>query len=440
MAAAPSKLDRALAARPRLRALVWRGLCALAAVWILAGVLDVWYEVHDDLPSFWVGARLAFVEGEAPYDAPEFYAARSAELGQHIYPFLHPPPSVLSFLPLAWLDWPQAAALALIGNGVFALLLVILLVRLLPGSDAGSRAVPIWLPIALGVYALWYFPLWVTVDHGQVNIVVTVCIVGAWLALHRRAHAAAIGLPIGLAIVLKVYPALLLGVLALRGRWRAVGWALGLVGAFTLVSLVALPDGSWPQWIGQVLPTGGYAQRPFGLFSPVAPWNQSLNAFASRMLLPNTFGEVLHPSAGAARLVGYGLAGGVLALTAGVVVRAARRGAKTLDLELAVVLCAAFMVAPLSWEHHLVFLLPVATVFIRRAALDDAYGRWAALGGLCALGVLGAELPLADLMLRDWPVVLLQSVKLYGVVVVWAVLLRDLYVTASAGHDARRMG
>jgi hypothetical protein len=102
------------------------------------------------------------------------------------------------------------------------------------------------------------------------------------------------------------------------------------------------------------------------LFGPDADWNQGFNGFFSRLTATSTAGRY-------ATYVASGLA---LVLSALVLWKAHRSsdGRDGLRLGLTIVLPLVYLVDPLSWEHHLVCLLPTVTLQLSQACLGDLPG------------------------------------------------------------------
>ncbi|MDB5331266.1 MAG: hypothetical protein JWP03_2417, partial [Phycisphaerales bacterium] len=86
-----------------------------------------------------------------------------------------------------------------------------------------------------------------------------------------------------------------------------------------------------------------------------------------------------------------------------------------------------FLVAPLAWEHHLVYVVPAVVVAILLALRGGGASSRSVGVILAAACVIGWPLAIAKLPLPRLPQVLLVSVKLYAVLVVWAFLLIRLW-------------
>lgn len=428
----------------------------------------------SDLPSFCAAAKLTFVEHRSPYDLPALHDY-GRELGRGVNPYLYPPPSLLVFSPLARVSYPKAKLLAAVVNQLCALaLLYILLAKILGFGIIGMlRRLG---PAALAIYVLCSRGVTFTLEEGQINLVVVLCVCLSWLAVSREAPAWAAGLPLGLAILIKTYPLAILPLLILRRRYWAAAWALGFLMVCTVVAYGVLPHALWGDWLTWVLPTGGYAKTPFGLFLPSHSTNQSINGFVSRIFLEDGSGPVARPHVVAAQSLAYVMAIAVLAATTWVCRRGISRylvnsghvGAtdaratrdthsadsvgpggddqqpsrsclacdatpeggqiNAVDLEFALFLIVSFLVAPLSWEHHLAYVTPAAVVALGML-INGLHHPHSIFSNAVRTVVMLAILVIA------WPfkpaaaampyilVMIAASAKFYAVVCLWLFLL-----------------
>jgi hypothetical protein len=262
-------------------------------------------------------------------------------------------------------------------------------------------------------------------DHGQVNLLVMIQICLFWVWLREGRHPAVTALPLALAIILKTYPIIFLPLLLIRRQYLAAAWALGYSVTLTLVSLVVLPHGTWGDWMNSVLPTGGYGKIPFHLFSPAMPWNQSINGFTARLFLHPDY--ALTVNAAAARWVPMVLAVLVIAALVWVSLRLNRQSPKIyLDDEIALVLVTIFLVAPLSWEHHLVFVLPAALLAVVHL-LEGRLSVGSAVAVGLAVGIVAWPLKYLYEIQGQGALNLLVSLKFLATVVLWVYFLIRLW-------------
>jgi alpha-1,2-mannosyltransferase len=377
------------------------------AAWLLLG--HPTYRI--DIDVYRMGAQ-AWLDGRPLYaDGTTFHTAGGLDL-----PFTYPPLAAIAFCPLRWLPLPAASAAI---TATTLVLLIAAMTLVLSGLDVWPRpqATPeppwlrrCWLAAALAALAVVPFePIQSNFSFGQINVVLMTLVIAD--CVPRRTPWPR-GLLLGLAVALKLTPAVFLLYFLLRRDGRA---ALITVASFlsatALGFLLAWRD-SWQYWTGTVRETdriGGAALNT----------NQNLAGALARLAL------------GEHQRFGLWAMGCLLVLA--VTVWATRRVLHAGQPILAVICVALFglVVSPVSWSHHWVWMLP-ATVVTGVLAY-----RWRAP----ALSVLAA----AGLALMVWsPIGLLPAHQetsapwwrqLAGMSYVWWALA--VIVTAGANAAAR---
>lgn len=343
--------------------------------------------LNVDLPSFHLASRLALHDHRSPYDRGSFLSQGPA-YGQHIFPFLYPPPSLIWFWPFSGVSYRPAAVGFLVLQHVLLPLWLWLAVRF---SRAGPGTGLPWL-IATGL--LVCYPVLNTFLHGQVNLLTSVLLLASGLG-YLRGRTGLTAIPLAGAILLKQSPVVFLLLLALRQRWRALAVTVALLATVTLASVAVLPSEAWRDWSTEVRPTLGYGRVPYGLFAPSCSFNQSLNGAVARFFLPGDCGlEQEVPAVGrwATALLAAVLAAASLFAVAR---RGTARNPKSDARDFALFLPLGFLLSPLSWLHHLVIVLPAVVV-----ALCDAFehgGRLRRWGVVAAALLVGTDLPIVDL-------------------------------------------
>ena len=372
-----------------------------------------------DFPSIYWGARLAFVEQRSPYVTGAF-AEAAAELNQRVFPYLYPPLSLLAFYPFSLLTYDEARVIMLaLSHACFLCFLYLFFFKIKAAEmDGPSR----WLLAALTVaYVFNFYPVVDNFVWGQINLPVLALVCASWLALKRGWGAPAVAVPLSFAVLLKTYPVLLLPLLVVRRRFGAAALVLALVLAYGFASWLVLPRGLWDDWARLVAPTGGYGPQPFNLpFFPVEPWNHSINGFGCFLQdrLKTVFGL---PSRLFTTPMTYVLSAFVGLVTVGLSLLSARKGttSKTLDLEVATYLQMMFLVAPLSWEHHVVYVLPSALMAMRMLFRDGARAS-VLVPVLASLFVLAWDFPRDSTFFLGGVLALTNTVKFFAVFGLWA--------------------
>ena len=266
------------------------------------------------------------------------------------YGFTYPPFAAVAMLPMALFDLRTAIAVGLLLN--LAALAVV--VRLLTGRAWRRHG---WYGCALGACVLALFePLRDTFSFGQVNLLLlALVLVDAWLLATGRERRAGVG--IGLAAAVKLTPALFIGLLLVARRWRAAAVATVVALAATGFAAVVAPDASRFYWTDALWDT-----TRVGRLDYVS--NQSLQGILARLGEPD-------------RAV-WAVA---VALTLGVWAVRGRRAVVAGDWAAAFALTGltACLVSPITWVHHLVWLLPSFAVLVRTGHLRIAGALYAVL-------------------------------------------------------------
>ncbi|MFE9450446.1 glycosyltransferase family 87 protein [Streptomyces sp. NPDC006739] len=252
------------------------------------------------------------------------------------YGFTYPPFAALAMLPMALVGLGAAITVSLLIN--LAALAAVL--RILAGPRWRRHG---WYRWSLALCALALFePLRDTFSFGQVNLVLLALVLGdSWLLASGRGRWAGAGT--GLAAAVKLTPALFIGLLLLARRWRAAGLATAVAAAATALAAWADPGASRFYWTEALWDTGRVGRLDYVS-------NQSVQGVLARL------GEPGRAWWATAALV-------VLCVWAW----RARRAALAGDWPAAFALTglAACLVSPITWVHHLVWLLPSFAVLAR---------------------------------------------------------------------------
>jgi alpha-1,2-mannosyltransferase len=287
-----------------------------------AVVLNLWLDAHKlliDLQVYAAGGERV-LRGQPLYDGGVLLDL----------PFVYPPFAAWVFAPPSLLPLPLLKA---VWTGLTLVLLVYVVRRFWNGA---------WLGVAAFVaLATWLDPVRTTLYLGQINVLVMALVVADVLG---RRDSRWRGVGVGLAAALKLTPLLFVLYLLVTGRFRAAATALGTFAAAVSVGFVIAPADSTTYWLHGTFAAAGRISDVAGTS------NHSLNGLVSRLLGPGAAPVYL---AGAAVLV---------VLTLALARRAGEREAVVL-----VGLCSA-AVAPFSWSHHWVWVVPLTVLLVRRSA------------------------------------------------------------------------
>jgi alpha-1,2-mannosyltransferase len=266
------------------------------------------------------------------------------------YGFTYPPFAAYAMRPWAWLTLNQGMVL----NGVATVLVLVGIVRFLIAPVAARHG---WPPRAAVVVAvpLAYFldPVRETIGLGQVNLYLAALVLADLAALRRGSRLAGVG--IGLATAIKLTPGLFIPYLLLTGRGRAAATAAGTFAAAGAVAFLLDPATSVRFWTDTLFQTSRVG--PAGAVA-----NQSLLGLLTRVVGPDRPESLVWAAAGAVLVVGLARAW-----------RAHCRGDELVAFTLTGL--TACLVSPISWTHHLFWIVPAEVVLVDLAA-GTPTARW----------------------------------------------------------------
>nr|MDP9168941.1 glycosyltransferase 87 family protein [Actinomycetota bacterium] len=271
-------------------------------------------------------------------------------------PFTYPPLAAAVFSPFAVLSLPAASATITVIT--FALLLVttvMVLTRLRVWDRSATISEPAWsrrcwLAGAIVAPAVVYLePIRSNFEFGQINVVLMTLVIADCVP---RKTPWPRGLLLGVAIALKLTPAVFLLYLLLRRDTRALLISVASAVAATALGFVLAPRDSWQYWTETIHDTDRIGTATYLT-------NQNIAGTLARLGLGETPRFVLWLVACFA----------VLGLTVWAVRRVLRTGdsagARSGDRSVLAVICVAMfglVVSPVSWSHHWVWALPAVLV------------------------------------------------------------------------------
>jgi alpha-1,2-mannosyltransferase len=293
----------------------------LALLLVAAGLVVAghWLNGHFDLKVYY-GATRTWLHGGDLYGYLEHGRDRD-------YGFTYPPFGALVMTPVAVLPFPVAAV-------VFDALTVastVVVLRLAVARDA--------LVLAGALIVTLVFDPWrTTFNYGQINMILLALVTVDLLVLVDRRRSA--GVLIGLAAAVKLVPLIFIAYLLLTRRVRAAAVAVASFTGATLLMVAVAPGASRTFWTSAL-----WQGNRVG--DPAYRGNQSLYGLVSRLGL----GPVGFAALALAALAGW----------AWLVWREKDPG-----VGLAATGAVACLVSPITWVHHLVWLIPAIAVVARR--------------------------------------------------------------------------
>lgn len=366
----------------------------------------------------------------------EWYAARLWHEGRPVYTNLragdahlkvprdahylewnaHPPGALLLALPFGALEfhsalpvWNMVSLWALVTAGI----IIVVQLRL---------RVPGWAIVPLATAVLLTNPFWSQQTNAQLNAVLLLLFTGAWAA-DRSNRPALAGSLVGVAAVVKIFPAYLLLYFVLRREWRALAAGVLTIAGGVLVSSAVLGWDVWAVYATEMVPHTKEFATQWG--------NSSLTGFWLKLFDPAMQSFLFHPWP---IVSSRGTATALALLTAVALSILLWRRSRHVDANalFAATVTAALLLSPVTWDHYFVMLLlPVAVAWergVRRGLLCVAVGLLAlnpyplAEVGMQIVGVSpdwskgGWESP-------PWLTATVLSVHTHALIVVFALLL-----------------
>lgn len=366
---------------------------------LLMGILQVglaWGEIVSsgmDIQQDYIAAQRLRMGGDiyAPLQPAEVAALGVEEAtGFGMRLNVHPPLTALLFAPLTFLPFPIATLIWTLG----CVLLLSGIVYLLAKELNLPLASPWWQITALLMLS-WY-PVWLHLHLGQFTLPLTALIFGAWYALRRGRDALAGGLLAG-AIMLKIFPAVLLAYAVINRRWRMLWAALAVMLVLVLLQ-TAIGPREWPDYFAHVAPKNAAEWMN-------SPRNASLASIGMRLFVGSDEVAPVFDLPWAEPLIRVAFYVIVLACVATVLWRR-RSSVHDLTGEYSLLLCTMLLLSPLSWEHSFIFLLlPLAMIWQRLRAWPGAWQRVPKLFALLSFGLtlVPSEMILLVLKRYYWP-------------------------------------
>ncbi|WP_046302075.1 MULTISPECIES: glycosyltransferase 87 family protein [unclassified Mycobacterium] len=321
---------------------------------------------HIDVDVYRMAAQ-AWREGRPLYGQDWF----QTQIDGTVLPFTYPPIAAVLFAPLTWVSLGTAtAALIVLSTLLLVVSITIVLTGLGVRFDAHPDCGPAWwhrgvVATAIVAASIWLDaePIWANFDFGQVNAVLMTLVIAD--CVPRRTYWPR-GALLGVAVALKLTPAVFLLYFLLRRDRRAAVTTVASFLAATLVGFVMAWSDSWQYWTHTVSDTDRIGGASLNT-------NQNLAGALARLPLNDQLRSVLW------------LAGCLAVLAA--MWWAGRRVLRAGEPILALVCVALFglVVSPVSWSHHWVWMLPAVVV-----TAVVAYRHRAVVLGM--LGVAGVAL------------------------------------------------
>jgi len=367
-----------------------------------------------------VGAGMSAFRRPAVDFATLWTAARDFSLGGSLYKpaevaanhfgavFKVPPFYGMLLLPFARLDVRTALLVdRVIDVALYLACAAILGLWLRP--RLGGRLALAAVAIVLGLMQ----PAFDTIAYGQIDVVLLGLVTLAFLAL-RAGRSAVVGLAVALAALFKLYPLVLVLLLAARREWRAVAWTAGWLLALVGVAVAVMGWREHVVFATEVLPRIGGGTG----------WveNQTVNGFLCRLLAGARRPEPVHdPLIDVLTWTAFALVAGV---SAWVAARPADPRSAAAALPFGVFLVVMVLAVPAAWIHYetvtiVTFLLLVGSAGERPVSPGLTFVVALAFG----LVAYGNQWTFYDGAPRPGLTALALSREFYGLALLWTAAL-----------------
>lgn len=384
----------------------WMGAAVSLIIWcwVIPGPVGNPYRI--DLDVYRTGAQVFLAGGELYRDLP------ALSDGTHL-PFTYPPIAAIVFTVLALMPlWLASLSITVASIALMGITVSLVLKRLWPLPSQTHR----WLTLMITTVSLWLFPVAATLQFGQINIILMGLIVLDFLVGERRRWG---GVLLGLAIVIKLTPAVFFLLLVLRGSWAMGARTIATIVGFTGLGFAVLPSQSASYWTEILIDTERIGQ-------PAYVMNQSIAG-------------VLHRYGITSRAIWFGIALGIGLFIGWTVWRLLKAQAPTTAL--IVMGFAALLCSPVSWAHHWVWGIPLL-IAIASFWFHTHQRRWLYAGIASFVYFLTYMLhwvPSRDgreLHWNWWQQIVGNSLFLWGIAVVALIAFSPVRLTPEAGAAA----
>ncbi|GAA4247774.1 hypothetical protein GCM10022255_024980 [Dactylosporangium darangshiense] len=325
------RVAESTAVRPKLRPGVKKTLI----------VVGVWAVVWAFLSV--AAAHNGFFDLKVYFGAMDYWVNRGGDIYDYLTPgtpygFTYPPFAAALMTPMSLVSWNVAIFISVTMNILAMLAILTWLLKPVFKRQGWSFWFAMGIAMAL---AAAFEPIRETVNFGQVNILLLFLVVGDVLLLVRGGHRLG-GIGIGLATAIKLTPGVFIVYLLITRRWRAAAVSAATATAATWAAATFAPDASRVFWTDAMWNTDRVG-------SPTFVSNQALTGLVGRLFNPDPMKPLW--------LL-------LVLITLAVWYWRTRRAIRNKDevAGLALTGIVGCMVSPITWIHHLVWVVPSIVV------------------------------------------------------------------------------
>lgn len=335
--------------------------------------------------------------------------------------YIYPPIFAILMLPLAFVSFFKAKLIWLVINQVLLALGTIFLLKCTKNLGRTAK-------IAIVALTLMMTPIIFNQQMGNVNVALFFLIVlTLFLIIKDRQWLA--GVPLGLAVSIKIIPAVLVIYLLFKKRYKAAASALAVSGLLMAIGISVCGWNTTVAFFKEVLPKIGWLSRETDIPTKYSTINQSLHGLIIRLFSDSPDGLTKSLiNSWTTVLVLTAVVTLVLAVASYSVV--AKKGFKNekqerqhfvLGFGLFVIL--SHIVSPISWDEHLVPVIISVVLLIDWLATAEKYRGWPLALGAAGFALVAANHPFDDPhLMQGWKLLLLAP-GLFGMLALWVSMM-----------------
>jgi len=256
--------------------------------------------------------------------------------------FVYPPPVFFLTVPFSFFPPLPAEKLWMISSILLLILSLKLVLNELRISLLSEKGM-----LLCSLIFLFYFPLKFTLGTGQLNLFILFLITLSFLGFMKKDNRL-LGISLGVAVMIKIFPLFLLPYLLLRRKWKALLWFFATCAFLSIASFIFFPTTStyFVSYFREVLPQLLLKQHNAYYY------NQALSGFVSRLNIASNISQIVQSVISL-----------MLFLMTLFAILANKKESKT-SLEFSLVLILNLLLNGFSWQHHFVWLLiPFLIIF-----------------------------------------------------------------------------
>ena len=357
----------------------------------------------EDITKIFAAAE-KLKNGEDPY---EYNITKSDPLFAHSY--VYPPPFaqfIELFLPLGF---ENGIKLWVILNFLLYIILIWVLTRLL---FLKWRSYGFY---AFVLIALNFRPAISTLSNGQMDILMLALLTGAFALAVGDLYVAS-GATLACAIIVKLQPLLMAPWYLTKERWRGIfGIVVGL-GIILCISATMNSPILYERYITNILPSRGAELTGH-------PEDQSLAAFICRLSGVTGMNKLTPTQHHGILIASYTVASLLALITIGTMWYSNDGERLQLILSFSAFIALMLLILPTAWIHYETQLLFSVGALLCYSLISSNYKLFVIWLISAFLISFGDRSLFADPRFNAWPLILVQSYKFYGILLLWGALI-----------------